>query len=402
MSKQKILLVIPHMVGGGAERVSAQIINTMNSRGYDTTYILTSSKRDEVVRSDLNEKIPLVLLTEELKGETVFQKSWYFPKQIISTVVGKMYEKKRKFVPAFVGKASIECQYHREIKYIRQFLKSNPDMSVIAFLQPAIPITVLAAKGLPNKVIISERGDPTRLMNKRYGKKFIEKYYTRVDNAVFQTENAKAVYPKNVSQKGMVISNPIKAGLVQPYFGERNKNITTFCRISKQKNLSVLIEAFSKLHKEHPEYVLRIIGDTLNEEGEEVLAFIKNQIDDLGIVDSVKFEPFMKNVHEAIIKDSMYVNSSDYEGISNAMLESMAIGMPVVCTDCPIGGANATITDGENGLLVPIKNPEKLYTAIKRVIEEDGFADKLSHNAAKIREELSLDNITDKWIELLD
>ena len=74
MSKKKVLMVIPHMVGGGAERVSSQIINQMNSCGYDTKFILTSSKKNEVVRTDLNEKTELILLTEELKTETVFEK----------------------------------------------------------------------------------------------------------------------------------------------------------------------------------------------------------------------------------------------------------------------------------------------------------------------------------------
>jgi glycosyltransferase involved in cell wall biosynthesis len=239
------------------------------------------------------------------------------------------------------------------------------------------------------------------LMKKRYGRKFIEKYYDRADRMVFQTEDAKAVYPENISKKGTVISNPIKAGLPQPYFGERSNCITTFCRISKQKNLPVMVEAFAKIHAEYPKYILRIIGDAPNAEDKQELEDIKRLINKLQINDFVKFEPFMSNVHEAIIKDSMYVSSSDYEGISNAMLEAMAIGMPVVCTDCPIGGAKATINDGVNGLLVPIKNPQELYKAIKRVIEEDGLADKLSHNAAKLREELSLDKTTDKWLAVL-
>ena len=151
----------------------------------------------------------------------------------------------------------------------------------------------------------------------------------------------------------------------------------------------------------HPDYTLRIIGDAPNEEGREVLQAIDQQFDKLNLKESVKLEPFMKNVHEAVIKDALYVNSSDYEGISNAMLEAMAIGMPVVCTDCPIGGAKATINDGENGLLVPIQNADALANAMNRLIEEEGLADKLSQNASKLRDEISLDSITDKWIKLL-
>ena len=392
---------MPHMVDGGAERVTAQIMNKLNERGYDTRFILTSAKKNEVVRSDLNEKTQLILLTEEMKAETAGQKLTHLPARAYSTIFGKLYEKQNKYVPASIGKATIEWQYHREIKWLRNYLKQNSDMTVIAFSQPAMPIIVLAADKLPNKVIISERADPNRLMKKRYGKPFIEKYYTRADVAVFQTEDAKSVYPEAVSKKGTVIFNPLKDNLMQPYHGERNKYITTFCRISNQKNLPLLVEAFDQVHSKHPEYTLRIIGDGSNEEGREILQKIESRLNEFGLKKSVKFEPFMQNVHEAIIKDAMYVNSSDYEGISNAMLEAMAIGMPVVCTDCPIGGAKATINNGENGLLVPIQNAEALASAMNRMIEDNELADKLSHNASQIREELSLDKITEKWMQLL-
>ena len=401
MNKKKVVMVMPHMVGGGAERVAAQIMNKLNERGYDTRFILTSAKKNEVVRSDLNEKTELILLSEEMKAETSGQKLVHLPARAYSTIFGKLYEKQGKYVPASIGKATIEWQYHREIKWLRNYLKQNPDMTVIAFSQPAMPIIVLAADKLPNKVIISERADPNRLMKKRYGKPFIEKYYTRADVAVFQTEDAKSVYPEAVSKKGTVIFNPLKDNLMQPYHGERNKYITTFCRISNQKNLPLLVEAFDQVHSKHPEYTLRIIGDGSNEEGREILQKIESRLNEFGLKKSVKFEPFMKNVHEAVIKDAMYVNSSDYEGISNAMLEAMAIGMPVVCTDCPIGGAKATINNGENGLLVPIQNAEALANAMNHVIEDKELADKLSHNASQIRDELSLDKITEKWMQLL-
>lgn len=401
MGKKKVLMVIPHMVGGGAERVAAQIINKMNERGCDTRFILTSAKNSEVVRSDLNNKTELVLLNEVMKPETAWQKIAHIPSRLCSTVFGKIYEKLDIYVPALIGKMTIKWQYHREINYLRQYMLKNPDMTVIAFLQPAIPIVLLAAKGLRNKIILSERCDPNRLMKKRYGKKFIEKYYVNADVMVFQTEDARAVYPKSVSSKGVVIPNPIKDNLPKPYHGERNRYITTFCRISEQKNLPLLVEAFAKVHKDHPEYILRIIGDAPNAEGENVLKELDRQINDLKLKNVVMLEPFMKNVHEAVIKDAMYVSSSDYEGISNAMLEAMAIGMPVVCTDCPIGGAKATINDGENGLLVPIMDAEALYKGIEKIIDDNNLSHKISINASKIRDELSLERITQNWEQII-
>lgn len=394
-------MVMPVMKGGGAERVASLLINEFHSRGIHTEFLLTSCKPEDVIRTDLKDEIPLLFLSDKLPEKSMFFSIRMNILKIYSSFFSKIFEKLNKSVPAHFAYFSFVCQYQQEINALREILKQNPDLIVITFLQPTIPMVLLAAKGLPNRIIISERGNPNRLIKSRYGYNFIKKYYKRVQKAVFQTGDAKAVYPDNVSGKGTVISNPIKAGLPQPYHGDRNKNITTFCRISKQKNLPVLIDAFSKLHLEHPDYILRIIGDASNKEGEEVLAYITKQIGDLKLSDNVKIEPFMKNVHENIIKDAMYVSSSDYEGISNSMLEAMAIGMPVVCTDCPIGGAKATIKDGENGLLVPIKDADALYMGMKKVIEDKTLADKLSHNAAKLRDELSLDKITDRWIELL-
>lgn len=398
---KEVMFVLPVMHGGGAERVAAQIANEMHSCGIKVTFVLTSDTLKQVMRTDLSEDIPLITVQDSLGKDGTVSKLCYRIKGLLSSLLCKPFESLGKPVPADFAKLSLSAEYHREIRIIKEIIREHKNATVISFLQPSIPITLLAAKHLQNRVILSERGNPQRLMKKRYGKKFIEKYYQRAEKVVFQTEDAKNVYPQNIAKKGVVISNPIKANLPEPYHGERNKNITTFCRISKQKNLPNLLQAFLIVHQKHSDYQLRIIGDTYNAEGELVLNDLQKFIKQNALDKNVVFESFMQNVHEAIIKDCMYVNSSDYEGISNAMLEAMAIGMPVVCTDCPIGGAKATINNGENGLLVPIQNAEALANAMNRVIEDKELADKLSHNASQIRDELSLDKITEKWMQLL-
>ena len=398
---KKVAFLLPVMSGGGAERVASLLANEFQKNGIDVRFILSHANDDQVIRSDLDVGIPLVLIKQEIGSPRIPDRIKSSLLSVLSSALCKPLEALHKPVPASFAKLSITSQYSREIKFLRGMLEVEPDLAVIAFLQPTIPIALLAARGLPNRVIISERGDPVRLMKKRYGRKFVKKYYSRADAAVFQTEDAKSVYPPCVADKGIVIPNPIIPGLPEPYQGNRNKNITTFCRISKQKNLPLLVDAFSMLHREHPEYTLRIIGDSNNAEGDGVLQTLKEQIAGYGIEEAVVFEPFMTNVHEAIIEDAMYVNSSDYEGISNAMLEAMAIGMPTVCTDCPIGGARATITDGENGLLVPIGDADALYRAMKRIAENEVLSQSLSQNAARLRDELSLDRIAERWLKLL-
>ena len=162
----------------------------------------------------------------------------------------------------------------------------------------------------------------------------------------------------------------------------------------------MLVEAFSKVSRVFPEYRLHIIGSTNNKDDEDALEKTKAMIEKLGVGDFVEFMPFSKNVHNEIVEDALYVNSSDHEGMSNAMLEAMAIGMPVVCTDCPIGGAKAVIKNGENGMLAKVGDADDFADAIIRVLSDKRLAESLSLNGAKIRDELSIENISKKWMEL--
>ena len=400
MGKQ-VMMVISMMRGGGAERVASLLMNEFHKNGHEVEYVLTSSSADEVIRTDLMEEIPLTVLREQTVKESVVHRCGRKLQRVFSSVFCRLFEAVKKPVPSYLAYLSFTCQYWKEIRQLREKLKANPELIAVTFLQPSIPMVLLAARGLPNRIIISERDNPKRLMAKRYGRPFVSKYYARADQIVYQTQDAMETYPAHIGQKGVVIPNPIKSNLPAPYTGERNKNITTFCRISKQKNLPVLIRAYAMLHEEYPGYDLRIIGDANNEEGIAVRAEAEEMIRALGISDSVRWEPFSADVHREVLQDYMYVNSSDYEGMSNAMLEAMAIGMPVVCTDCPIGGARAIIRDGENGLLVPVGDPEAMYRAMKRIIEDKDLARRLSRNASELRETLSLESIAKRWMELL-
>ncbi len=394
---KKILMVMPVMKGGGAERVAALLMNEFYKNGHPAEFVLTSTDKSDIINRDLNPEIPLKVLCGEVN---VFSKVFFALLRLISSVLCKPFEAFGKTTPVCFAYLSFVAQYHNEIKLLRNKLKNNPDVTVISFLQPAIPITLLAAKGLPCRVIVSERGDPKRQMKKRYGYNFVKRYYARADAAVFQTKDAKASYPENIARKGVIIPNPVKNGLPDPYIGVRNKNITTFCRVSRQKNLPLLVESFAKFHADFSDYRLRIIGDPQNDDDREVIAETKALAEKIGIAEYIDFEPSSKNVHDLIINDAMYINSSDYEGMSNAMLEAMAIGMPVICTDCPVGGANAVIKNGENGILTEVRNAEEMYKAMKKIVSDKDFADKISRNAAKIRNELSLEATAKKWMEL--
>lgn len=394
-NNKKILMVMPVMKGGGAERVASLLLNEFNRNGYDCEFLLTSSKTEDTINRDLNPDIPITSVYSK-KNSLIFTAL-----ELLSSFLCKPFELLGISVPACFAYLSFFSQYHTEIKKLREKLKNEPETKVMAFLQPSVPMTLIATKKLENKVVISERGDPKRLLRKRYGYNFINKYYQRADAVVFQTNDAKATYPENISAKGTVIFNPVNDKLPEAYHGEREKYVTTFCRVSRQKNLPILVEAFAEFHKDFNDYRLKIIGEPQNDDDKAALDETKALADKLGITDYIDFLPFSAQVHDEIIHDAMYVNSSDYEGMSNAMLEAMAIGMPVICTDCPIGGANAVIRNNENGILTQVGNADEMYEAMKKIASDKSFSYKLSRNAAEIRYKLSLENTAKKWMELL-
>ena len=130
------------------------------------------------------------------------------------------------------------------------------------------------------------------------------------------------------------------------------------------------MNAFYEVHKVHPEYKLKIFG-TGNEKG--YLLKLKAQ---LKLEGCVLFEGFHRNVHEKIKNSDIFVMTSDYEGMPNALLEAMAMGFPVISTDCPVGAPREMIIDGYSGILVPVGHKEKLVEAMKRLIEENDLIEK--------------------------
>ena len=111
--------------------------------------------------------------------------------------------------------------------------------------------------------------------------------------------------------------------------------------------------------------------------------------------------PHRDGLHGSIIDYSMFVSSSDWEGISNSMLEAMAIGLPTICTDCPIGGAAFIIKDHGNGILVPMGDAGRMASAMAELADDEGLAARLSLNGSRLRDELTIERIGKQWLEAL-
>ena len=278
---------------------------------------------------------------------------------------------------------------------IRKILKRNKESTIIAFEYFVNMQTIIANLFLKNKLIISERADPNITGNGKIIRRLRNFLYKYTDILVCQTDEAKEYFPKKVQEKTVVIPNPIMPNLPKRYEGERRKEIVTFCRIVKQKNLPMMIEAFEKLLYDYPDYKLLIYGD--GPEKEHIREIIKQK----KLQEKIELKEFVQNIHELVVDCCMFVISSDYEGISNSMLEAMGMGLPTIATDCPCGGARMMIKNNENGILIPVGDTISLYKAMKQVIDNPDFAERLSKNATKINDRLEQNKICKKWIDLI-
>lgn len=397
MGKQ-ITLLIKQMVGGGAERVISLLSNSFAERGYDTTLIITHQSLKDADLTNIQKNVHTISLEDKITRESKRLKSFLMLK---ARFVGKINRTiLRKSDDEYLIK-KYEVRNFDKVHWLKKYFSNYSQNTIIAFLNDSVYLTLLSA-GKSEKVIISERNDPRQSLSGKTNFAFFKTMYPKADEMVFQSPDAMQWYRENTSVKGRVIFNPIKPDLPERFIGERKKKIVNFCRISSQKNLHLLVHAFELFTKEYPNYELYIYGDAVGNGAEGYIDSIKDAINQLNCKDSIHILPAQKDIHNLIKDYAMFVSSSDFEGMSNSMLEAMAIGLPTICTDCPAGGARAVIKDHENGILVPVNDVQALANAIKEIAGDPELAEQLSLNGTKLREKLSVDKIINQWMEIIN
>lgn len=288
------------------------------------------------------------------------------------------------------GKGFIKILNRRKVLIsILQELKCN---AVINFnFQSAYFLTLFNNQKL-GKIIYAERSDPG---DKEYTgilgliRSFV---LHRIDGYVFQSEGARDFFKdKYVNDHCAVIPNACFQKYNTIHSGKREKRIVTVGRLSPQKNQQLLINAFSFISPKFPDYYLEIYGDgELKEELEKLTC-------SLNLSNKVLFKGTVSNVSEKIKDASVFVLSSDYEGIPNALIEAMAQSLPCISTDCKPGGARTLIESGYNGLITPLGNANELAKSIEYLLSNPDEAEKMAQNAGLIVDRLSPQRIYDKW-----
>jgi glycosyltransferase involved in cell wall biosynthesis len=179
---------------------------------------------------------------------------------------------------------------------------------------------------------------------------------------------------------------------------DRNDEIAFVARFDiKQKRQDVMIDAFAIVTKQYPQLKLVFYGD-----GEPDIDIIKKSVVDYGLTDKVIFKGVVNDVIENIKNSKLYVLSSDYEGLPNSLIEAMVAGLTVVSTDCSPGGARELINNGQNGLITPCGDAEKLAKAIIYVLDNPEEAEQMGKEAQKIANISNPNVIFSKWEKYID
>ena len=350
-TENKIVFVVPDMAGGGTEHVVALLANQYVKWGIETSILSFAGTQQAYTLDDR---------VETVSAGTPSGGSW-----------------KMRL---------------RRLAFMRNYFKQNKGCYIFSFSTFGTGFIVLATLGLGRKMLVSERTDPRSCDHKLYRNFF----YRFADSLVCQTQGAIECFPKYLQRKAYVIGNPLPE-LPERYTGIRRKKIVSVGRLEAVKNHKMLIRAFGKFSEMHPDYELDIYGEgSLRKE-------LENLADKLGIASKVIFHGFCKQVMEEIRDSRMFVLSSNYEGLSNSMIEAMAMGIPVIATDCPIGGSRTYIRNGCNGLLVPVGDVDAMCSAMNLLAldsEDSDYYKNISVNAEKIREEMQCGIIAGKFLDL--
>lgn len=300
----------------------------------------------------------------------------------VTSGTGKLLPQRPEDSRLFVGGGSTR----KSIVPFYHYLKNEkPDLLISANLYiDIVSIVVKAFANVPTKHAVTLH---TAFSQEDYrGKENLKKIYTHtctwlypradhivaVSNAVAKDsqEYFKLKKPIKVIYNPVVtpaLYNKSSAEVAHPFYANKSAPILlAIGRLSAQKDFSTLLKAFAELRKTQPVKLL-LLG-----EGEE-RPLLETLAKDLNLGDDLSMPGFVDNPYPYIKNADLLVSSSAWEGLPTVMIEALALGTPVVATDCP-GGSGEILGGGEYGKLVEMRNPtalaesilETLYTSVDK------------------------------------
>ena len=279
-----------------------------------------------------------------------------------------------------------------KVKFLRSFVKEKGIDIVIPFMTPVFCFTLFALLGTGRTIICSERIDPTKTSKVR--KLLRAVLLPTTSYLVVQTEQIKKYYSGCIQKKCSVIYNPVSDSFFEGNKVVSKKRFISVGRLAHQKNQRMLIDAFFHVHQRYPDYSLSIYGEgPLKEE-------LQSFIDSKGLNDAVRLEGTSSDISKELHSSFAFCLTSDFEGMSNAMIEALCAGIPLISTN--VSGAAELLGNNEGGLIVPVHDTEAFASAMLKLVESPSLVERMRNYNLKKREEFRTSQIVDKWIEIIN
>ncbi len=344
----KIIFITSTLTSGGSERVMSLLANELGKRGHDVSIICLNK---HIVFYPIDKQIKIIFAEEKIDNGNTIKK----------------------------------CLWLRG--YVR---KEKPDV-VIPFMEAVYCLTLLSLIGSGIPIVSSERIDPRR-------SPFVRNILRRIflpltTHLVVQTREIKQFYPAFIRKKTSVIYNPVTDKIFDLSIEKKERRIISVGRLYPQKNHKMLIEAFGKIAQEYSDYSLTIFGEgPLRKELEDLVVRLK-------LTDRVFLPGRTENILTELNRSMLFCLSSDYEGMSNALIEAICLGLPIVTTK--VSGVEELIQDGENGRVTNIKDVDAFSNAIKEVLSDIKLRSSFSKKNKEKAGCFKIETIANQWENLM-
>jgi GalNAc-alpha-(1->4)-GalNAc-alpha-(1->3)-diNAcBac-PP-undecaprenol alpha-1,4-N-acetyl-D-galactosaminyltransferase len=284
----------------------------------------------------------------------------------------------------------------RRLVRLRKAIKATGTEVVLGMVGTTNILSVLAARGLGRRIIISERNDPRRQSLGKIWDMLRRLLYRRADLVVANSRNALAGLEEYVpAQKLRWLPNPLRAAGTASAVPVEPPLILAVGRLHHQKGFDVLLRAFEILLRRYPDWTLVILGEGDERRGLQHLA------EQLCIARQVRFPGYVAEPFGWYNAATLFVQPSRFEGLPNTVLEAMSCGLPCVVTDAQ-PGILEFLTDRQSGIVVPVESSDALAAAMEELIENKTMRETLGQNARLAVAGCRADNVVRMWSELVD
>lgn len=355
---KKIMFVIGGLANGGAERVVASVASALSNKNFSVSILnyyssdIDYSFSNEVNRINISNgnindynRMSIVTKIRKIRENIIKEK----PDEIICFL---------SHPSVFVYLATLFTKYNKRISFA---IRANPNM---------------------------EKGKIASLQ-----KKFI-KYVKRI---ITQNEGQTTCFSSKLKHKIVVIPNPMYDELFenQKTYASEPMKIVSVGRLSNQKNYHLSINAFEVISKKYPniEYYIYGSGKLENE--------LKDLIKNKELEEKVHIKGFEKDRNKIYGDKDIFLMTSKFEGMPNALAEAMCMGIPSISTDCDFGPRDLILNENM-GILLKDYEVETLVDALENMIKSYKKYVDLGKNARNVlRETYSFEKIINMWVDLL-